>query len=256
MPLEKHNSNSRRIKCIIAYDGSAFCGWQSQIKDRTVQDTLEAALAEVTGTRIKITGAGRTDAGVHARGQVAHFDTDHPSIPDFKFKDALNSILPPDVRILESAAVPDTFHSRFSAKMRTYRYYIDCSLNPQPSGRLYSWQIRRYLPVRRLNDFSLLVAGEHDFTSFSRAADPSPSKIKTVSAACFFPVNGMIVFEISAQSFLWMMVRTIVGTIVDCVSAGQTEADFLAILNEKKRDSAGKTAPPQGLFLERILYEK
>jgi tRNA pseudouridine38-40 synthase len=244
----------RRIKLTLAYDGTRFSGWQTQKTDRTVQAVIEDALAKIHGHPVGVTGAGRTDAGVHAAGQVAHFDSDNDAIPEAKFIDALNGNLPHDVRILESNIAALDFHARFSATKRTYRYYFDTRFPGMPHQRLYAWQLKRRLDVTRLNGFARCITGKHDFTSFASALDPSPSKEKTVDSSCFYESRGLVVYEISAKSFLWKMVRNIVGTILGCVNSGRTPDDFLKIMEAADRRAAGPCAPARGLFLERVAY--
>ncbi|RPJ51263.1 MAG: tRNA pseudouridine(38-40) synthase TruA, partial [Methanobacteriota archaeon] len=158
--------------------------------------------------------------------------------------------------VLESASAPPDFHARFSAVSRTYRYYIDPVFPGPPHTRLYTWQVRRSLQVTELNNFARLVAGTHDFTSFASANDPTPSKEKTVTCSCFYSGSGLVVFQISAKSFLWKMVRSIVGTILECVSSGKSPDDFSAIMEARDRKAAGPCAPARGLFLERVDYEQ
>jgi len=246
----------RRIKLTLAYDGTRFSGWQLQKNDRTVQAVIEAAIEKIHGHAVSVTGAGRTDAGVHATGQVAHFDTDNDAIPDVKFTDAINGNLPHDVRILDSVSVESDFHARFQALSRTYHYYFDTCFPGMPHMRFYSWQLKRPLDVNRLNDFARCVTGAHDFTSFASALDPTPSKEKTVTCSCFYESRGLVVYEICGKSFLWKMVRNIVGTIIGCVGSGRTAEDFIKIMEAIDRRAAGPCAPARGLFLERVEYGK
>jgi tRNA pseudouridine38-40 synthase len=244
----------RKIKLLLAYEGTRFSGWQSQKTDRTVQGVIEAALEKIHGTRITVTGAGRTDSGVHATGQVAHFETESDSIPAVKYADALNGNLPHDVRVLESAAAAADFHARNRAVLRVYRYYIYSAPVGLPHLRHYCWRLRTPLDLDTLNRFAALIAGEHDFTSFTAAGDPTEVKVRTVTLSRFSREGDFIVYHIAASSFLWHMVRVIVGTMVDCALDGRSEADFSAIRDARDRNRAGRTAPARGLFLEEVHY--
>jgi tRNA pseudouridine38-40 synthase len=245
----------RKIKLTLAYDGTHFSGWQSQRHERTVQHAVETALAEIHKHPVALVGAGRTDAGVHATGQVAHFETDHPSLSGARFTDALNASLPHDVRVLESAEADPDFHARFKARRRVYRYYIYNTPIGLPHLRRYVWRVRRPLDLDALNRFAGLLVGDHDFTSFASALDPTENKVRTIGSSCFFRSGDLAVYQIAGISFLWKMVRTIVGTIIDCVVSGKDEAEFRRILLARDRGQAGPTAPARGLFLERVSYE-
>ncbi len=244
----------RNIRLLIAYDGTRFSGWQVQKKDRTVQGVLEEALAGMHKHPVGITGAGRTDSGVHARGQVANFTSDLPGIPAEKYADALNSVLPKDVLILESGEVPKAFHSRYDAKWRTYRYYI------LPEGNVYPWQRNYCLPVnrrpdvRRLMEMADCFLGTHDFTTFSAAGSNVKSTVRTVRTSAFFMEGRYLVYQIRGNAFLWRMVRSIVGTLLELESAGKGPEEAAAALASRDRDRAGTTAPPRGLFLHSIDY--
>jgi tRNA pseudouridine38-40 synthase len=243
-----------RIRLLLAYEGTRFAGWQTQAGERTVQAVLEAALEKIHGRPTAVSGAGRTDAGVHATGQVAHFDTDRDSIPPERFADALNGNLPHDVRVLKSEAAPPGFHARYSAVLRTYRYYIYSTPVGFPHLRHFAWRVRRPLDLDRLNRYAALVAGEHDFTSFAAAGDPNESKVRTVATSCFSRQGDFIVYHIAAPSFLWRMVRTIVGTMVESALCDRSEQEFGAIFAARDRSAAGPTAPARGLFLEEVHY--
>ncbi len=244
-----------RIKLLLAYEGTRFAGWQTQAAERTVQGELEAALEKIIGRPTSVTGAGRTDAGVHATGQTAHFDVDGPRVPPERWTDALNGNLPHDVRVLKSEPAPPGFHARYSAVLRVYRYYLYAAPVGFPHLRRFAWRIRRPLDLRALNRFAALIAGEHDFTSFAAAADPTESKVRTVATSCFSRRGDFIVYHVAAPSFLWRMVRTIVGTIVDGALCGRSEDEFRAIFAARDRSAAGPTAPARGLFLEEVHYE-
>ncbi len=243
------------VRLEIAYDGTNFTGWQIQKKDRTVQAVIQEALKKILNEEIIITAAGRTDSGVHAKEQVVNFKTKSKSIAIEKFADALNYYLPEDVRVLKSRAVDNDFSARFSARVRIYRYYIYCSKNPYPHYRKYCYWIRNKPDIVRLNRIAAALVGEHDFTTFAASGDTSNTKIKNVFCSSFYIDGPFIVYKIAAGSFLYRMVRSIVGTILQLEKAKLDENEMIRILNKRKRENAGKTAPPRGLFLDRVIYE-
>jgi len=245
----------RTIKLTLAYDGTCFCGWQTQKQgERTVQKIVESALAHLHNHELKLYAAGRTDSGVHATGQVAHFHSEHRTLASEQFTDAINSHLPHDVRVLKSEQVAESFHARFSAKARLYRYYLYSSPVGLPHFRNFCWRIRKYLNINILNTLSRPLVGIHNFTSFSSTKDPSTSKEREVFTSCFYPRGPFIVYEICANAFLWKMVRTILGTIITIALQDKNQGMMHDILQAKDRSSAGPTAPARGLFLEGVNY--
>ena len=246
---------SRNIKLVIAYDGTDFCGWQIQNNGRTVQGELEAALKRIHSADTRLTGSGRTDSGVHANGQTANFFTDS-DIPAEKYLYALNSLLPQDVRVMESCEADEKFHSRFDAKIRVYRYYIKTGGSCLPRYSRYCWKIRETPELHSLNRITASLVGIHDFTTFAAAGDPSNSKVRQLYSASFTAENGFLVFKIAGNAFLWRMVRSIVGTVVELARDGAGAPEMKKILGSMDRESAGATAPPQGLFLDRVIYDE
>ena len=244
----------RSIKLLLSYDGTDFCGWQVQNNDRTVQGVLESALERMHTHRVKVIGAGRTDSGVHATGQVAHFKTDLDSIPDRKFTDAINSYLPDDVRVLKSNEVHHTFHARRSAKLRIYSYYIDCAPVVYPHLRRYCLSVRRTLDLEVLNSMAAVIVGKHDFSSFAAKKDRQKNRERKIYSSAFFTDGCYIIYRVVANSFLWKMVRNIVGTIPGLEEKRRGVDDFIGILRATDRRLAGITAPAKGLFLERVVY--
>ncbi len=244
----------RNIKITLAYDGTDFCGWQIQDSDRTVQSVVEEALEHMHGHPVRIHGAGRTDSGVHASGQVVSFFTDLDSIPAERYRDALNANLPADVRALYSSEVDPSFHARTSAVLRIYAYYLYSGAVVLPHLRRSCWRIRNRPSVATLNRMAAQLAGLQDYSTFSAAGDSSQSKIRRIDSAGFYPQGGFLVFRVAASSFLWKMVRSIVGTMIDLELKGEGESAFAAILGSRDRSRAGPTAPPRGLFLERVVY--
>jgi len=241
-------------RLIIEYDGSNFHGWQKQKDDRTVQGEIEKALSVMTGKKIVINGSGRTDAGVHAQGQVANFMSNSTLSPE-TFQKGLNSLLPDDVVILGCHQVDAQFHARYDVKRKIYHYHILNRIIPSAITRHYVWFIRRQLDVKAMNEAARHLVGSHDFKSFEGTGSPRSSTIRNVFRAEMRQVDAAnIVFEIEADGFLRFMVRNIVGTLVDVGHAKLTPDDVNNILHSKNRNLAGPTAPPQGLFLVRVEY--
>jgi tRNA pseudouridine38-40 synthase len=244
----------RNIKLTIEYDGTAYHGWQIQPGLRTIQGVMREQIAQITQQEVNLIGAGRTDAGVHALGQVANFLTestiDLPSL-----QRGLNSLLPPDIVITRAEEVEEGFHARFSARSKTYEYHI---LNqPYPSALLrdYAWFIHDELDLTSMKKCITLLIGSHNFSSFRASGDESSHSMREVIR---LEIEGrdsnLIVVTIEANAFLREMVRSIVGTLVD-VGRGKTSfAEFKEILEAQDRRRAGMTAPAQGLFLTEVTY--
>ncbi len=245
----------RRIRLRLAYDGTRFCGWQVQKRDRTVQQVIEQALQKMHGRRVPVTGAGRTDSGVHAAGQAAHFDTDLLSVPPQRFAPALNSLLPSDVRILEAGEAGRDFDARRSAKAREYRYYTATGDQLLPFRSPYALALRTLPDIRRLNGYARAVTGEHDFSAFAAAGDQSASRVRYIYSASWYPEGPLLVFRIVGNAFLWRMVRSLVGTMLELEVRGEPEQAMDDILRGRERADAGATAPARGLFLHRVMYE-
>jgi tRNA pseudouridine38-40 synthase len=244
----------RNIRLLIAYDGTDFSGWQRQGKSRTVQGEIEAALGKIHRRQITLTGSGRTDAGVHARGQTANFYTEIKNMEPGRFVPALNSLLPQDVRILEAVEALSDFHARFDAKKRTYHYRFICGRPALPHESRYSLQLWRRPRIDLLNGYSRLLLGERDCSVFASPRDPSESRNRYIFNACFFVQGDMLIFEISANAFLWKMVRSAAGTLLHYEEQGLSQGEFKDILDSGDRKLAGPTLPAKGLFLWQIDY--
>jgi tRNA pseudouridine38-40 synthase len=245
----------RNIRLTIAYDGTEFSGWQVQNNARTVQGDIEEALRRMHGHPVRIQGAGRTDSGVHASGQVGNFFSDLDSIEAPRWHIALNSYLPPDVRALSSIEAGEDFNAKNSALQRVYRYFIYTGSVGLPHLRLYCWKIRWRPDVRALNALASVFLGEHDFTTFATAGDASRSKVRRVDTACFFPEGPFICFKVAASSFVWKMVRSMLGTILEYEQKALAPAALADVLKARDRSQAGSSAPARGLFLERVVYD-
>jgi tRNA pseudouridine38-40 synthase len=245
----------RNIKLTLAYDGTDFLGWQLQKKGRTVQGVMQEGLARMHGHPVHVLAAGRTDSGVHATGQVANFFSDIDSIVPVRFRDAVNAYLPPDVRVIASEEVGERFHARRSARLRVYRYYTLCGPVLLPHLRKYRHWVRRDLDVVRMNEMASVLTGEHDFTCFSAEGDANKSKVRHVRTSAFHVEGDTLVYTIAAGSFLWKMVRTIIGTFLMLEEQGLGAREMRLIIESGSRSNAGGTAPPRGLFLERVVYD-
>ncbi|RKX93642.1 MAG: tRNA pseudouridine(38-40) synthase TruA [Spirochaetes bacterium] len=246
---------SRRIKLVLSYDGTDFSGWQVQPEQRTVQGELEKALYKLHGERTSTIVAGRTDSGVHALGQVCHFDADS-SIPGEKYREAINSLLPGDVRILSSLEVIRDFSARYSALMRSYKYLIQECTVPSPFSRKYALSLRELPPLRYLNECARQVIGVHDFTAFTAAGDPSKTKIREIFSSSFYMENGYLVYKIEGTAFLWKMIRSIIGTILETAPLSFPGERMKDILESGDRTMAGTTAPAKGLYFYKVRYDE
>ena len=248
---------NRNIKLIIAYDGTEFHGWQRQESGRTVQEEIEKALEKIHGRPVNLTGSGRTDSGVHAKGQAANFYTDNDSIESERFVPALNSLLPHDVRILESCEAPNDFHARFSAKARLYRYQFLCRA-PLPHESRYYLRLRRYPSLKLLNAYGRLLSGETDCSIFAGAGDTAliegKSRNRYIYRAYFYIEKDSLVFEICANAFLRNMVRSVAGTFLHYEETETPPEKLRKIIASGERSLAGPTLPPHGLFLWKVEF--
>lgn len=244
----------KKFKLVIEYDGTAYHGWQRQKTDRSIQGEIEKAIAVMTRQNITLSASGRTDAGVHALGQVAHFTCDTTLTPEAFFL-GLNSLLPDDIVIKSCKLVPESFHSRYGVKRKTYRYRILNRKVPSAVDHRYAWHISKELRVGAMQAAVEHVIGEHDFKAFEGTGSPRSSTVRSIfQARLNKESNGYLIFEIEGDGFLRYMVRNIVGTLVEVGTGKITPADFETILKAKERSLAGATAPPQGLFLVSVEY--
>ena len=243
-----------RIKITIAYDGTRYAGWQIQPQDPTVQAEVERAAAAVLNQKVTVVASGRTDSGVHARGQVCHFDSPNERMPPEKYSLALNRHLPQDIRILESRLVANDFHARYSAVAREYRYYLLQSRIAEPFERPYCYSHSQLPPMTLMDGYAACLVGVHDFTTFSAIGDESNSKVRAVHSASVFMQKGAMVFRIVGNAFLWRMVRSLVGTMLELGRAGEEPQRMAQMIRQQERTAAGATAPSQGLFLHKVSY--
>jgi len=258
----------RNILLTISYDGTDFCGWQRQDNaatggeaERTVQGEIEKALEKIHKQPTALYGSGRTDSGVHALGQAANFYSPVDSMPAENYVRALNAFLPSDVRIMAAREVPEDFSARKSATSRVYRYFIAAGDATSADNMRFSWFVKNYTPnLERLNKYCECLRGELDCSSFAASGDDSVSNNRYIDEAKFFFQKDrfgqeLLVFQIEANAFLWKMVRTLTGTLVNLDKTGAPEDAMKKILEARDRKVAGVTAPPTGLFLYEIKFD-
>ena len=244
----------RNIKLTIEYDGKDFNGWQKQPSKLNIQGTIEQAIKTITGEDVDLQASGRTDAGVHALGQVANFKT-NSNIPIEKMSIAINCNLKKSIRIVKAEEVEERFHSRLSCKRKIYRYIINNSEIPSAIYRNLETHIPYKLDIEKMKQAVKYFEGEHDFKAFKASGTSSKSSIRTIYKAEVIKMpNNRIYIELTGNGFLYNMVRIIAGTLVD-VGTGKIEPeDIEKIIESKDRTNAGKTLPPQGLYLVCVNY--
>ena len=248
----------RTLKLTLSYDGTAYAGWQVQPGQRTLQETLEVVLAKITGETIRVRASGRTDSGVHALGQVVSFDTQSPLSVDV-FQRALNAELPDDMAVLEAADAPPGFHAIRDAVRKRYRYMLHDGPVSDVFGRHYAWHYRQGLDADAMHRAAQGLVGNHDFRSFETGWPQRTSSVRTIFDIAVrreSSDNDLIAIEVEADGFLYNMVRTIVGTLVEVGRGTQSETWPAEVLAAQDRRVAGMTAPAHGLFLLRVEYNE
>ncbi len=246
----------RTLKLTVAYDGTAYAGWQRQRNADTVQAHVESALQDIEGRAVTLHGAGRTDAGAHALGQVASVILDHP-ISVSALTRALNAKLPMDIRVRSVEQMPDRFHARYDARRKTYRYRIDQAAVANPTEVRFAWHIVAPLNIDAMRQAAAHLIGRHDFAAFQTAASQSTreSTERTVfSATIEREPTEILTIEVCGDGFLRHMVRAIVGTLVEVGLEQQAPERMAVVLGSGRRDQAGPTAPARGLFLVSVDY--
>ena len=244
----------KRVKLVVAYDGTNYHGWQVQDNGITVEEVLNRTISELVQEDIKVIGASRTDAGVHACGNVAVFDTES-RIPGDKFSFALNQRLPDDIRIQESCEVDADFHPRYADTVKTYEYNILNRRFELPSKRLYAAFCYYPMDIERMNQAAAYLVGEHDFKSFCSAGAQVQTTVRTIYAVNVTKEDDMVHIRITGNGFLYNMVRIIAGTLMQ-VGTGLMEPEQVKeILEARDRSKAGPTAVAKGLTLVEIRYE-
>ena len=259
-------AGTRTFKLTLSYDGGAYVGWQRQANGPSIQAEIESALARVEGAPVTVVGAGRTDAGVHAVGQVASLWLRNP-IPADALGRALNATLPPDIRVVAVDEAPASFHARFDAVAKVYRYRLLRGPVASPFERRYGWHVGDALDLDRMATAGRLLVGEHDFAAFQATGSDTVTTVRRLHALTLRPgVSGTVpgdetgggatLVEVRGDGFLRHMVRIIVGTLVDVAAGRTTPAAVEAALRTGDRGAAGPTAPPHGLFLARVDYAR
>ena len=243
-----------KIRMLLEYDGTDFHGWQVQPDQPTVQKALEDAFLQITGEQVDVVGSGRTDAGVHARGQVAHTTLSRAFDP-FRLQASLNGVLPQTVSVSSVEETSDGFHARYDAQKRIYRYYIGHL--PSALDRHYRVLVRPIPDYKRMNEAAQYLLGEHNFDAFCRVKSETKNRICIVSGARWVQESdtGKWYFQIGANRFLHGMVRAIVGTLLQIGQGKRTPKEVLTILTSRDRTRAGPAAPAKGLILERVIYD-
>jgi tRNA pseudouridine38-40 synthase len=241
------------FRVTLAYDGTAYEGWQLQPGADTIQGRMEEAISLMAKAPVRVTAAGRTDSGVHAWAQVAHFRLEHP-IPLQGIVRGLNAILPRDIRVLDAAEVDDGFHARFHARSKTYRYFLD--LSPVASPLRCRFTLHHPQPLDRagLDDGASRFLGEHDFAGFRAASCRAKTTVRRCTESRFFDEGEELVYEIAASGFLHHMVRNIVGTLLEVGRGKRAPSSIDGIFRSRDRIDAGATAPARGLHLIRVDY--
>lgn len=242
------------VKLTVTYDGGCFCGWQTQKNGQSVQQAIESALFTVTGKEIKVVGSGRTDAGVHAEGQVASFTTDGDNIPAEKYAPALNTVLPDGVKIIKSENAADGFNALRSAKKKTYRYSVYLGETQLPLKERYKTRIGGGVDIEKIKSAAKLFEGRHDFKGYCSSGYSAKTTVRTVYSVKVKAHADEIDFFVTGEGFLYNMVRIIVGTLI---AAGQdkiTENGIKEIFNSGVRNPVGKTLPAKGLCLVKVEY--
>ena len=243
----------RTIKLTIAYDGTDYAGWQIQPDRPTVQSVLEEAIQRVTGDHSRTLASGRTDAGVHAFGQVVGFRTESKLTPEVLVR-ALNANLPDDIAVLDAAEVADLFHPIGDSIKKRYRYVIHDAEIRDIFRRRYAWHCRYRLDAEPMARAAEVLLGTHDFSSFESAGAPRESSVRTITDISVVRHGNRIEIEVEADGFLYNMVRAIVGTLVEIGRGSMAEGWMYQVLSAKNRKAAGPTAPPEGLFLVKVDY--
>lgn len=261
----------RAFKLVVAYDGAEFAGWQRQADARTVQATIEEALLPLAGELVTVTGAGRTDAGVHAAGQVVSVSFDSMR-PTHELQRALNATLPADVRVLAMDEVDPSFDARRHARIKTYRYAVWNGPSIPPHARRLVWHVLTRLDIDAMNEGARRLLGEHDFSAFQSTGssvqtttrelvlsqwtevDWRVDPLGTIASPSLSPDSRLLRYEVTGNGFLRHMVRTMVGTLVDVGRGRLAPEDITRILESHDRSTAGQTAPPHGLMLWHVEY--
>ena len=243
----------RHFVLVCEYDGTAYCGWQRKINGPSVQQALEEALSRLTGEPVAVTGSSRTDAGVHALGLCAHFDS-ATRIPPDKLAFALNTMLPPDIRIRESGPAPEGFHARYSACGKVYRYVFFNSRHDCAIGRQYAAHVPLELDERLMHTEAQALCGTHDFAAFAASGSVATSTVRTIYRAQVKRDGEQVMLTVLGDGFLYNMVRIIAGTLMEVGTGKRAPGAIARAIATGDRLALGQTAPAKGLTLMRVLY--
>ncbi|MDR3090737.1 MAG: tRNA pseudouridine(38-40) synthase TruA [Clostridiales bacterium] len=249
-----NTDNFDNVLLTIAYDGSAYSGWQRQKNGLAVQEVLEGALETLLGEPVALNAAGRTDAGVHALGQKANFRILKLRLPPENLPKAVNTALPPDIAVKRAGLVEDAFNARYHAKRKTYRYQILNAETPNPLLARYSWQVYRPLDAEAMNEAAALIVGKRDFSAFRAVGASSRTTVRTVFSAFVEREGALLSVYVEGDGFLYNMVRIIAGTLVAVGRGKIAPAELTGIIEGRDRTRAGQTAPPNGLTLMEVEY--
>lgn len=245
----------KRYKCIVSYDGINYSGYQLQPKDKTIQEEIEKVLSKIHKREVKTFASGRTDAGVHAKGQVLHFDSELPISVD-KFPRVINGYLPDDILFVSMEEVSTDFHARYDAIGKEYRYFVRYDKERDPFTRNHHYHYRYSLDIEAMRKASKDLIGEHDFTSFCSLKTATTNKVRTIHSIEILANENIIEFRFVGNGFLYNMVRILVGTLLEIGNGRKSVDSIPQILEKKDPRAAGKKAPAHGLYLWKVFYEK
>ncbi|MDE0091839.1 MAG: tRNA pseudouridine(38-40) synthase TruA [Oligoflexia bacterium] len=244
-----------KIRLLLSYKGSGFFGWQKQSRHRTVQGEIEKALHQLFKKKIRLVGSGRTDTGVHALGQTAHFELEEAGLKNMALKKALNSLLPEDISVLDCWKAPLEFHARFSAKKKSYLYFIFVGDSPPVLFRDLVWWKKEDLNLEKLHKMSQVILGTRDFKSFQSSGSEVKSSVRSIYQSRWFQFSpSFYCYKVTGSGFLKQMVRNLVGTYIDLLKEKKGEQKLRQILNSLDRRQALSTAPSCGLYLKKVFY--
>ncbi|NCC63305.1 MAG: tRNA pseudouridine(38-40) synthase TruA [Spirochaetia bacterium] len=258
--LESLDPSLRRIRMTVSYHGSKYSGWQKQSNAISVAEVIEQCVQQMIGEKVEIVGSGRTDSGVHALAQVCHMDIANPNIRAEKFSLALNRLLPKDIRILKSDEVDGSFHARFTTMARMYRYYFKREAEMTAFDDQLVAKVKQFPSLELLNAYATCIQGTHDFTTFTASGDICPSKWRDIYESYWSYEydrfsHQLLTYTICGNAFLYKMVRSLVGSMMEFAAKNVTKEEFLSILDSKERIRCGRTAAACGLYLYKISYD-